>query len=355
MSPQRWALLIVALIVALGLLYVLMNHFTPYTSDAYVQAYVVQIAPLVSGRVTRVYVSDNASVKAGDPLFELDARPFEYDMHQAQAKLALARQQVAELKRNVTIAQAELTDNSELTKSAQTVFDDMVKIRASGAASYIEYITALDRLETRKASVRESEASLEKAKLALTAILDNEHALIRQAEAELAMAKWRVEQARVSAPADGYVTNLQLQPGASIPANVPVMTFVDSTRCWVIANVSENATARVRAGQTAEVSLRCLPGRVYKARVDSIGWGVERGQGLPSGRLPAPDSTQVWIRPPQRLPVKLVFEVSLADSDRPPPRVGTSACVTLYTSQPNPLNPLAALWQRVATRLDFLY
>jgi multidrug resistance efflux pump len=354
MTPQRWAFTVIGVILAIALLYVLMNYYTPYTGDAYVQRYVVQVSPLVSGRVTAVHVTDNARVRAGDPLFELDARPFEYDLRQAESKLALARQAVAELKRDVTMADAVLQDSRELQQTAQTLFDEMKRIRESGAGSFVEYITAVDRLETRKSTVREAEAALDKTKLALEAILDNEHALIRQAEAEANLARWRLEQTRVAAPGDGYVTNLQLQPGASIPANAPVMTYVDGTRWWVIANFNENAISRVRGGQQAEISLRSVPGRVVHAHVDSLGWGVERGQGLPSGALPSPDTSQVWIRPPQRLPVKLIVESSGGANALDPP-VGASVAVTIYTGRPNPLNSLAALWQRVVSKLDFLY
>src|SRR5262249_22558355 len=256
---------------------------------------------------------------------------------------------VAELRRNVTIEQSHVTDNQQLLQSAQTLFDEMNNLRGSGAVSNIEYIAALDRLATRRAAVRTSEATLEKAKLALDAILDNEHAFIREAESDLALAKWRLEQALVVAPADGHVTNLQLQPGASVGANSPVMTFVDSLHWWVIANFDENLTKRIKPGQPAEISLRSDPGRTYKARVDSVGWGVERGQGSPSGRLPAPDSSQIWIRPPQRLPVKVLLDTDAKDGILVMPRIGSSVSVTVYTSEPNLLNPLAALWQRLAS------
>jgi multidrug resistance efflux pump len=353
-------MMILGIIIIVAILYVLMNHYTPHTSDGYVQAYVVQMAPLVSGRVTKIFVSDNSAVKAGNPLFELDARPYEYEMRQAEATLAIVRKDVAELKRDVTVSEARLTDNQALVKSAQTLFDEINKMRSKGAVSYVEYLTALDRLNNRKAAERESQAELEKANLALAAVVDHEHAMIRRAEAELAMAKWKLEQSRVAAPADGYVTNLQLQPGSSISANAPVMTFVDSSRSWVIANFNENTMARIKPGQAAEVSLRSRPGRVYTARVDSVGWGVERGQGMPSGRLPDPHTAQVWVRPPQRLPVKLVIEQARSPGDDPLPaaidgRVGASVAVTIYTGQPNPINPLAALWQRVSTWLDYLY
>src|SRR6185369_1857167 len=48
----------------------------PSTDDAYVQANVVQIAPMVSGIVSRVHVVNNQHVEDGVPLFDLDTAPF---------------------------------------------------------------------------------------------------------------------------------------------------------------------------------------------------------------------------------------------------------------------------------------
>src|SRR5262245_11656459 len=65
-SARAWALFILLVIVALVAYYVLSDRYTPLTTDAYAQAYVIQVAPRVEGQVVRVNVQENQAVKKGD-------------------------------------------------------------------------------------------------------------------------------------------------------------------------------------------------------------------------------------------------------------------------------------------------
>src|SRR6516162_4589904 len=78
LSARVWVLFILLVIVALVAYYVLSDCYTPFTTDAYVQAYVIQLAPRVEGQVVGVHVRENQAVRKGDLLFEIDPRPFEH-------------------------------------------------------------------------------------------------------------------------------------------------------------------------------------------------------------------------------------------------------------------------------------
>jgi multidrug resistance efflux pump len=73
---RRWTLIVLGLITVLFLYSIIADRMTPYTSQATVQAFVVRMAPEVSGRVMDVNVIDNQRVKAGDVLFRIDPQPF---------------------------------------------------------------------------------------------------------------------------------------------------------------------------------------------------------------------------------------------------------------------------------------
>ena len=59
----------------------------PWTRDGQVRGHVIQVAPRVSGMVTRIAVIDNQFVRRGDLLFEIDPEPFEIAIAQAEANL----------------------------------------------------------------------------------------------------------------------------------------------------------------------------------------------------------------------------------------------------------------------------
>ena len=90
-TAKFWVIFIVSLIVLLIAYYILLDRYTPYTSDAYVQAYVLQVAPQVDGQVIEVYVKNNEYVGKGQKLFSLDPRPYEYQVQQLRAKRSSRR------------------------------------------------------------------------------------------------------------------------------------------------------------------------------------------------------------------------------------------------------------------------
>src|SRR4029078_9270655 len=99
--------LVILIIALLATYYVLSDLHTPFTTDAYVQAYVVQVAPRVEGQVVRVCVEENQAVKKGDLLSEIDPRPFEHQLELLVAKRVEAVQQVAQLQSELTAAKAD--------------------------------------------------------------------------------------------------------------------------------------------------------------------------------------------------------------------------------------------------------
>src|SRR5713226_6118003 len=96
-SARAWVLFVLSVIAALVIYYVLSDRHTPFTTDAYVQAYVIQVAARVEGQVVRVHVQENQAVAKGETLFEIDPRPFEYRVALLEAKQVDATQQVAQL------------------------------------------------------------------------------------------------------------------------------------------------------------------------------------------------------------------------------------------------------------------
>ncbi|MGF1642745.1 MAG: biotin/lipoyl-binding protein, partial [Thiotrichales bacterium] len=67
--------------------YFLADRYTPYTSQARVQGFVVGVAPKVAGLVTKVHVENNQEVEEGQPLFEIDTASYEIALKKAQSDL----------------------------------------------------------------------------------------------------------------------------------------------------------------------------------------------------------------------------------------------------------------------------
>lgn len=352
MTARRWVLLIVVCLAALIVFYAVLDHFTPHTSDAYLQAYVIQVAPQVDGRVTKIAVTDEATVKAGDLLFEIDDRPFAYRVKQLEAELAQTKSQVKQLKLQYDAATQQVkATQSQLDFNKQN-FEKIDELYKEKDATYREWVQARDDYLTSQATLEKVQAEQSVAQEAATAQIDDIHVLIQQAQSALNKAEFNLEQTKVYALVDGRISNLQLREGSYVKEGDQVLTMVDTEQWWVVANFMENAVARMEAGQPAELSLATRPGRVFDGKVLNIGAGVGQGQGVPSGELPVVESPEYWVHQPQRLPVRLVFDDPGAPGSL---RVGGSVKVTVYTSRGNPVNLIAMVWQRITSWLDFVY
>ena len=84
-----------------------MEQFTPLSSQAVVQAYVIRMAPEVAGRVVSVDVADNTRVEPGQILFRIDPRPFELAVAEAQAQVEQIGQTLGASTAAVESAQAQ--------------------------------------------------------------------------------------------------------------------------------------------------------------------------------------------------------------------------------------------------------
>ena len=351
-SPLAVASAVIAGLLLLAAYYVLANRLTPYSSDTFLQADVVQVAPRVAGQVVRVAVADNAPVTQGTVLFEIDPRPYQYEVDRLRAELAQAQEQVETFQANRDTAAAAVKDLTAQQQLAQQRFDELSKLEQSGDATRfgLEDVTA--RLDQAVDGLREAQAGLRIAEVRLSSTVDGEHALIHGARAALDAARLQLAETQVVAPADGIVTNLQLAVGAYVEVGAPVMTLIDTADWRMVANFPQNALSRIAPGQAAELTLDMYPGRVFTGTVESINWGVSTGQGLPSGQLPAVAAPQNWIAPSQRFPVRLRLD------DRPddlPLRVGATGIVTVYTGGGPLMAGLAHFWMRLRSLLAYLY
>ena len=113
-----------------------------------------------------------------------------------------------------------------------------------------------------------------------------ENPQLREALAALEQAQLDLRRTSVTAPSDGVVSNLQLSIGQVVAPGQSAMTFIDAATIWITAAFKENSLEYMSAGDPAEVVLDSLPGSVFPAKVESIGWGVAQGNIDPVTGLP---------------------------------------------------------------------
>lgn len=256
----------------------------PWTRDGQIRAQIVQVTPRVTGPVVAIHIRDNSAVKAGETLFEIDPRTYQAALEKAKAHLAQA---------NALLKKAQ--DEAQRAQSLAR--------RQPGSISQLKLTQLENQAEAAKAGVLVAEASYEEAKLNL-------------------------DFTQVTAPVDGFITNLNLRIGSQVVTNQPVVALIDQHSFWIEGFFKETDIHDVTLGARATVSLMAYSNQPLQGHVESIGYGIAHQDGTTGvSLLPNVSPTFQWIRLAQRIPVRIQLEQLPADLQL---RVGTSASVMIH-------------------------
>ncbi len=309
------------LVVIVGGLLLFWRHQDRYpsTQDAYVGANIIYVAAQVTGQVSKVDVSENQPVKAGDLLFTIDKTQFKASVDQAKANLDSAVQQADSFSNQIPAAEAAVASATSFYETAQSnleraraLFSDGDLAQASLDQTTSEFAQASARLTTSKSELAALQSGLESRQ---------DNVLASQAALEIAQAD--LAWTDVYASADGWIANLTLRPGSSVAANAPQFSIIESSDWWIDANFKETSLPRIRPGQPVAVQVDMLPGIKLTGKVASIG----RGSGDTFSLLPSENSSGNWVKVTRRFPVRIQLDPTDA-----PLRVGGSSKVVVDTT-----------------------
>jgi len=288
---NQWSLATAALggILGLALLLLTMNYNHPFTSNARIYFAVTPVLPAVKGLVIEVPVQPNAPLKAGDELFRIDPKPYEFVVVQKKASLAEAEQAVGQLKAQLDQAIAGVEKARAQLQLAQQNYDRQAELFEKRIIAQATLDTFTRNLDGAKQSVAEAEAIAERARVAYGSTIDGVNTTVARIRAELSDAQYDLERTTVRAPTAGFVTQVALRPGMYVvPAPLrPVMVFVNTgERDKALgAAFQQNTLQRVKVGDEAEISFDAVPGRVFKGKVRQVLDAIAAGQMQATGAL----------------------------------------------------------------------
>ena len=250
---------------------------SPWTRDGRVRAYVIDIAPEVSGTVVQLLVVDNEFVHKGDALFAID--PSRYRLAVAQSQAALAGAQ------------------------------DMLRLRLSDVRRRLGLtgVVSAEEQEQFRSSSAQAQSSAD------------------SAQAQLDTARLNLQRSVIYAPANGYITNLALRVGDYASAGQPRLALLDADSFWVYGYFEETKLEHIRVGDPAHIRLMGYR-ELLDGHVDSITRGVADQNGSANGQgLQDVNPIFTWVRLAQRIPVRVHI-------DRVPPGITLAAGMTASVS-----------------------
>lgn len=348
-AAKKAARIILLVTVACLAYHVATDRMVPSSSTGQVAAATAQIAPRVSGQVETIFATDNQFVSAGERLFSLDPRPYDLSVRIAEVNLEQARQAVAASGTSLEATQAQVDQARTNLSATQIAYDRTAELHSRGLTSQAGLDAAEAQLASASAGLAAAEAGYRSATEGAGDAGDA-NVKVLAAQVQLEQALLNREFATVTAPSDGYVTNLKLSAGQYLNAGAPALTFISSERPWVMADFRENQLAHVEPGKDVALVFDGQPGQIVKGRVQGVAWGIDPGRMSANG-LPQNQSSTRWFEPARSIPVR----IEIVDDIAPTMRVGSKVNAMIYATGDNPVAWLASGMQRIGALFSYLY
>jgi multidrug resistance efflux pump len=304
----------------------------PRTEDAQVRANVIGVATQVGGTITGIHVKDNQLVHKGDLLFEIDSRPYAAEAEKAKAQLALTELEIQAYQDQIAASEAQLKQSEakaayavDYAKRVQALVGNLYVTIDKNQLAQTEAVTATDK-------VSQDKAALERARN----LLGNQGDVnVRRIAAQAALkdSELKLSYCKVYATCDGYVTNLQITPGAYAAVGEQIFSLVDKKIWYVLANFRETDLKRMRPGMSVDVYLMAESGNKLRGIVQGVPKAVV-ALNTPSNNAPGGEGILSRVSPTidfillaQRYPVRIVLDEPEGHSFR----MGGTASVIVHT------------------------
>lgn len=357
-SVKKGLLAVVSLIVLTLSWYLFAERFTPYTTQARLEGYIVGVAPQVSGVVREIWVSNNQSVETGQKLFQIDPTQYEIALAKANSNLESAQRQIDSGNAAVDAARANLVAAKANQQKAEKDALRLGRLYKSDPGT-----VSLRRLEVSHASRDQARAGVTGAMAKIEQAIeqkggddDSNNGILKSARAAVDKAELDVSRTVVRASTKGLITDLRSDIGLFAATGSPVVTLISLNDLWVSAQFKENNLGHLRRGSPVEILFDALPGKVFEGKVRSIGYGVGSGQASPKpGTLPIINNNRDWLRQSQRFPVIVTFDPLASDEMTRQLRIGGQASVIVYTQGDGFLKTLGRAYMRFMSMMSYAY
>ena len=232
--------------------------------------------------------ADESLQDATDKLddFSVDADPIEVEskvkeLALAKASFDEAESELADLQEQASLA-ALLEERGANLSTGDGIHSAMLPIDAMSESMALGALAGLKDVELAEAKLFDAEESLTEL---INAVPDSQLVALREAELtaaelDLEAAEQRIEEAVLTSPISGVVTEISVDSGENVGPNTAIMTVVDSTVVEVDGVVDEIDVLSIQIGAAASVTMDALPGQFLPGTVSYISAEADNQQGI---------------------------------------------------------------------------
>jgi HlyD family secretion protein len=255
----------------------------------------VNLAPKVAGRISWICCGEGDTVRENQVVIRLESDDIKASVAQAVAGVELAKADIKTAEASIENSRANIRSADADMKSAAA---DVEKARAQMEESKREAERAKELFakeflsrESRDQAVTSYEAntaSYDSSKEKLNAAgskkdaavsqlnvavsqMNSSKAMLKQAEANLAFYRSKLDDTVIRTPVTGTVIFKALEKGETVSPGVTILTVVDLSSLYARVDIDETKIGWVALNSPAFVTVEGLPGKIFKGSISEIG------------------------------------------------------------------------------------
>ena len=284
-----------------------------FTDNAQVKQHLTPVNTRVQGFIKKICFDEYQQVKKGDTLVIIDDTEYRLKVAQAEADLqsALAGKTamyttINTTQNNILVTDAAIREQEVRLKNAEADFkryQGLLKEEAVTPQQFDRVKTDYEATQARYEQLLRQKESTSLVKQEQTQRLDQNESSIKLAEAALNLARLNLSYTVILATADGMTGRKEIHEGELVQPGQTLVTLVDGTEKWVIANYKETQTTNMREGLLVDIKVDAIPGVKFEGRISSISDATGSSYSL----IPQDNSAGNFVKVEQRIPIRIEF------------------------------------------------
>jgi multidrug resistance efflux pump len=246
-----------------------------------IPAHQILLSPKVSGVIEKLYIEEGMRVKKDQVLAELEITDYKSDYDHARATVVAAWQRFLELytgnrDQEIRQAKAELEEMEANLKQLYLDWKRNTRLQSNSALAAKDY-------EIAESQYRAMDRRVEKMRQAYGLMLEGARpekieaawAEVEQAEADLAKAKWRLDNCMVRAPISGTILTKKAEIGnlvnpVAFAGSLNICEMADLADLEVDMSIEERDISKVFKGQRCKVRPEAFMNQSYNGYVSRL-------------------------------------------------------------------------------------
>lgn len=284
-----------------------------YTDNAQIKQHLTPVNTRVQGFIKKICFEEYQRVKKGDTLAIIDDTEYRLKVAQAEAdyRNALAGKSamyttINTTQNNIFVTEAAIEEQRVRLLNAETDYkryQELMKEEAVTPQQFDRVKTDYAATKARYEQLLRQKQSTSLMKQEQTQRLEQNESAIKLAEVALNLAKLNLSYTIIRATTDGVTGRKDIHEGQLVQSGQTLVTLVDGTEKWVIANYKETQTTDMQKGQLVKIQVDAIPGIEYEGQISSI----SDATGSFYSVIPQDNSAGNFVKVEQRIPVRIEF------------------------------------------------